>query len=191
MLESKLHPVLAAAAEGRLPEWAECSDARREHALRVSRLLAEWARSLGLPRRERRRWAAAGTVHDALRDAAGEELRRMTEREWPLPLLHAPACAERLRREGVGDDALLRAVAYHPTGHSSFDRLGDALYAADFLEPGRPFLEERRAELRERMPGGLDEVRVEVIALRLQHLVRARKPLMPESLRYWNRCVAS
>lgn len=149
--------------------------------------MAEWGEELGIDGGERRRWLAAGTLHDALREASEAELREWTELEWPLPVLHGPACAERLRAEGVEDEGLLRAVAYHTVGHPRFDLLGDVLYLADFLEPGREFLPEEREALRGRMPAELSEVRMRVLELRLGHLLRSRKRVVPETVRYWNR----
>jgi HD superfamily phosphohydrolase YqeK len=84
--------------------------------------------------------------------------------------LHGPAAAERLREEGVADEELLAAVAYHTIGDPSFGQLGRALYAADFLEPGRTFRAEWRAELRERVPAELDAVVLEVARARVAHV---------------------
>lgn len=139
---------------------------------------------------DRRRWRAAGILHDALRDASPEELRSGEGLpDWPDALLHAPACAARLRREGVDDDALLLAVAHHPVGHPDFGPLGDHLYMADYLEPGREFAEERRARLRGRMPDDGEAVLVEVIRDRLRHLLDRDAPILEASIRYWNRRV--
>lgn len=153
----------------------------------MARLLDDWAESLDLSSRDRRRWRAAGFLHDALRDAPPDELRGAAELpDWPGPLLHAPACAERLRREGVDDGPLLLAVSHHPVGHPNFGPLGDHLYLADYLEPGREFARERRAELRDRMPGDRDEVLVSVVAARMEHQLERRSFLVPESVHYWN-----
>lgn len=40
---------------------------------------------------------------------------------------------------GITDAEILRAIAYHPTGHPEFEVVGEALYLADFMEPGRPY----------------------------------------------------
>lgn len=186
-----LHPVLEAASRGEMPPWARCGPDRRSHAERVAGLMGEWAETEERSGRDCRRWRATGLLHDALRDAPPAELRELVETpgEWPDPVLHAPACAARLRREGVEDEPLLRAVAYHPSGHPEFGELGDQLYVADYLDPGRAFAEERRAGLRRRVPGDLQEVLVAVVADRIGHLLDERTPLMLESVQYWNRCV--
>ncbi len=92
--------------------------------------------------------------------------------ELPGRLLHGPAAAARLAHEGVDDDDLLRAVAFHTLGHPELDTAGVALYAADFLEPGRASRADWRASLRRRMPDQLDEVAFEVASARAGHLRR-------------------
>ncbi|MDT8435526.1 MAG: HD domain-containing protein [Gemmatimonadota bacterium] len=187
-----LHPLIETAArEARLPEWAACGPTRREHAARVAELLDSWARELSLSERERRRWRAAGHLHDALKDAPPAELRPIVGPGWPESLLHAPACAARLEQEGVRDAELLTAIAHHSTGHPDFETLGESLYLADFLEPGRPDPTGERARLRERLPGDRVEVLARVMALRIHHLLERRRAILPATLGLWNRLAAS
>lgn len=154
-----------------------------------------WGRSLGISPRDLTRWRAAATYHDALRDVESAELDagavfpEATAGAWPRRLLHGPACAFRLRSEGVDDPSLLHAVAYHTTGHPELDEMGEYLYLADFLDPGRHFLDDDRTRLRERLPGERLEVLMEVIGLRIEHLVRRRTTVLEETLRFWNRVV--
>jgi HD superfamily phosphohydrolase YqeK len=160
---------------------------------RVAALLEEWARALRLDDRDRARWRAAAWLHDALRDAAPESLRALLPHEshdLPESLLHGPAVARRLEAEGVDDAPLLRAVAYHTLGHPEFDRLGRALYLADFLDPGRDFLTDERAQLRTRMPHDADRVIVQVVRLRIAHLLDRNIALRPETCAFWNALVA-
>lgn len=180
------------AAEGRLPDWAVATDERRAHMARVAELLGSWGESLGLDVEERTRWRAAGHLHDALRDADPEALRPRVPpdvRELPGPLLHGPAVAERLRVDGVEDGELLRAVAFHTVGDSGFGRLGRALYAADFLEPGRPYCPDWREKLRGRMPDELDAVVSEILRSRIEHGLERGDPILPRTLAFWNRLV--
>lgn len=158
---------------------------------RVAGLLDEWAVQSGLDDEERVRWRAAGYLHDALRDAPLDVLRALvpeTER-MPDAVLHGPAAAERLRRDGVDDEELLAAIAFHTIGDPAFGRLGRALYAADFLESGRTFMADRRAELRARAQDELDAVVFEVARMRIRHLVDRGMPINPRTASFWNRMV--
>jgi 2-amino-4-hydroxy-6-hydroxymethyldihydropteridine diphosphokinase len=143
---------------------------------RVADLLGSWAQESGLGEEEQVRWRAAGHLHDALRDASPEALRSLVPDQVgdvPDDLLHGPAAAELLRRDGVTDEELLAAIASHTIGDASFGRLGRALYAADFLEPGRTFMVEERARLRERARVDLDAALVDVVRARMAHLERS------------------
>jgi 2-amino-4-hydroxy-6-hydroxymethyldihydropteridine diphosphokinase len=156
---------------------------------RVAALLEGWAGALGLDREERTRWLAAAWLHDALRNADPEALRPRVPppaAALPGPLLHGPAAAERLRIDGVDDGELLRAVAYHTLGHPGLAALGRALYAADFLEPGRDLLNDWRAGLRDRCPGDLPGVVKEILGARIVHLVGRGSPLRAETVAFWN-----
>lgn len=184
--------IVRAAARGDLPDWAEATPERRKHIARVAALMEEWARGLSLSEEERERWVAAAWLHDALRNADPERLRSQVPahlRSLHGPLLHGPAVAARL--EGEVDEELRTAVAYHTLGHPDFGTLGKALYLADFLEPGRDFEVEWRGSLRERMPRELDEVLVEVVGSRIQHLVRSRRPVRPETAAFWSAIVGA
>lgn len=184
-----LHAVVREAAAGQLPGWAQVGEERRAHIERVASLLREWSVLRGESTEDVARWTAAGFLHDALRGAEDEELRRLVPEEMarlPAKILHGPAAAERLRQDGVRDEELLHAVAYHTLGHAGFGDLGLALYAADFLEPGRRFRNEWRAELRTRMPGELQEVVREILAARIRHLLDRDRPVRPETMQFWN-----
>lgn len=160
--------------------------ARREHAGRVAGLLGDWASELELADSDRELWIAAGWLHDALRDAPAEELRRELGPAfdaWPGSALHGPAAAERLAGEAP---PLRQAIRHHTLGGPGLEPLGRALYAADYLEPGRSFAPELRARLRERMPHELDAVTREVVRARVEHLRKAGKvphPLTEDFLR--------
>jgi len=166
----RLHPTIRAAARGELPEWTVAGPARRAHMLRVSELMKSWASELGFSRTKRARWAAAGLLHDALRDEAPRRLRSKLPkrlRDLPDAVVHGPAASERLRREGVEDEALLLAVAFHSLGHPGMGRMGRAICCADFLEPGRTSARAYRDGLLERMPNELDDVLFEIFSGRL------------------------
>lgn len=185
-----LHPLVTDAAAGRLPGWAEVSPARREHVERVAALMASWAERGGLPADDRARWRAAGLLHDALRDADFDTLRPLVPpelRDAPGKMLHGPAAAARLRRDGVADEPLLRAVAWHTLGHPDLDDLGKALYVADYTEPGRDYESPALAAKRARMPDDMDGVVREVAADRIARSLKRRRPLLDQTVGFWNR----
>ena len=184
-----LHPLVAEAAVGRLPRWASVRPARREHMRRVADLLEDWARAEGLEPEERHRRRALGFLHDCLKDVPEEELRKQLEppfSDLPGGLLHGPAAAVRLAREGIDDTEILDAVCHHTLGHPKLGPAGLALYAADFLEPGRHLRNAWRTELRARMPGDRDAVVREILGARIIHLVEAQRPLHPHTVEFWN-----
>ncbi|UCC25501.1 MAG: HD domain-containing protein [Gemmatimonadales bacterium] len=189
---SRIHPLVKKASKGKLPEWAKVSKGRYAHMERVAALLEEWARAADLSKRERQRWVALGYLHDALKGASPGVLRpgvRKDLRGLPDSVLHGPAASARLEEEGVEDQGLLLAVRYHTLGHPSLDDAGKALYVADFLDPGRNLRNSWRAGLRSRMPGDLDEVTREVVGARVAHLIKKGRPVLPETLAFWNSLV--
>ena len=187
-----LHPLIEAAGRtGALPDWARCRPDRRAHAARVAELMSGWAKTLGLGDSEIVRWTAAGHLHDALKDAPVASLERLADSGWPEPLLHAPACATRLREDGVSDEELLLAIKYHSTGHPEFRLLGEYLYMADFLDPGRRWLASEREILTDRLPDDRSEVLREVLRRRITMLLDHGAPVLPESLLLWKRVVTT
>lgn len=185
-----IHPVIQKAARGQLPAWAAVGEKRRKHIERVAGLLEDWAVAGSLPAEERIRWVAAGYLHDAVKEKPEGELRAVLDgglRELPEALLHGPVVAELLRRDGVEDEELLRALAYHTLGHPNLGRTGYVLYAADFLEPGRDLANEWRAGLRSRMPGEMLEVVKEILAARIVYLLEQGRPVRGETIGFWNR----
>lgn len=180
------------ASDGDLPAWAVAGDSRRSHMGRVSTLLGAWADQLELSSEDCVRWKAAGFLHDALRDAAPEALRRRlppTLTDLPDPILHGPAAAEQLRIDGVMDGELLRAISWHTVGDRDFGLMGRALYCADFLEPGRSFLLEWREARRERMPSEVNAVTREIAGARIGNVVEREGTILPRTVAFWKRLV--
>ena len=186
---SEVHPWVAAAATGVLPDWAVARKKRRAHMARVAELLREWGEVRGDDSRDVERWVAVGYLHDALRDADPGELRAALSVPldyMPDEVIHGPAAADRLRLAGVTDEPLLTAIAFHSLGSPDFDDIGKALYVADFLEPGRKIQPKWRARLRSEMPTGLDSVAQAVAGKRVRFLIRKGRPVPQETLGLWN-----
>jgi 2-amino-4-hydroxy-6-hydroxymethyldihydropteridine diphosphokinase len=170
-----------------LPEWAIVSAKRRAHIERVTQLLATWGERLALPASECQTWIDAGRWHDAVRDADESQLRDWTgDAERPVGLLHGPAAALRLARDGEARRDVLEAIRWHTTGYAHWSRTGQALYMADFLEPGRAFARADRAYLAARVCDDFDATLRQVVRMRLEWALREGNALFPETIALWN-----
>ena len=174
-----------------LPEWAIVSDKRRAHIARVTGLLDQWAREMHLMPEEARAWHDAGRWHDALRDADDADLMARIARDGafagsPPSVLHGPAAALMLEGEGEARASVLMAVRWHTVGNANWDRTGRALFMADFLEPGRTFMQRDRAFLSSLLPRDFDGVFRQLVRMRLEWTLREGKALFPESVALWN-----
>jgi HD superfamily phosphohydrolase YqeK len=145
-----------------------------------------------VPDSERHRWLRAIWLHDALRDAPVEELDRWAaDSPGPPELRHGPASAARARAEGEEDRGVLDAVRYHSLGLAEWDMVGRILYCADYLDPGRPFDREQRAEWADRLPSDPGAVLREVARARFLHIVQAGWPVHDLTRRFWNSLVGT
>lgn len=179
-----IQPLDPTAQDG-LPPWAVVSLLRAAHVGRVVALLDQWAVAAGVDTTEHRRWVRAGWLHDALRDADEATMRALVPTSTdPLPLLHGPAAAVVAMRHGETDDAVLEAVRWHTVGSAEWGATGRALYAADFLEPGRPFAQPERATLAIAWPSDPDGVLREVVRMRDAHQRGRGRVEHPMTLRF-------
>ena len=166
-----------------LPPWAQVKQKRRKHIVRVTWLLAVWADELRLEPSERQAWIDAGRFHDALRDASVDELRELAGASIAeAELLHGPAAATRLAHDGERRQNLLDAVRYHSIGSEKWDRVGRALYMADYLEPGRKFDLERRARLAALVHRDFDAAFRQVVEARMKYARENDFTVYPESV---------
>lgn len=170
-----------------LPSWAIASPKRREHIARVTALLDRWATTMAIPDAERVAWHDAGLLHDALRDAEEPLLRELTlDRLAPFEILHGPAAAARLEALGEARRDVLDAIRWHTLGNPAWVRTGQALFMADFLEPGRKFMVAERAWLAQMVPDDFTGVFRQVVKCRLEWSLREGKGLHPETVAMWN-----
>jgi HD superfamily phosphohydrolase YqeK len=170
-----------------LPGWARVTAKRSEHIQRVTALLNAWAAAMRLPPADARAFVDAGVLHDALRDASEAELREIAgDNDSPLGLLHGPAAAMMLEKDGEKRLDLLDAVRFHTVGSARWGLLGRALYMADFLEPGRKFMKQDRYFLALQVPTSFDAVFRQVVRMRLEWTVREGNNIFPETVALWN-----
>jgi 2-amino-4-hydroxy-6-hydroxymethyldihydropteridine diphosphokinase len=178
---------MSAAASIDLPPWAVVGEKRRAHIARVMALLDHWARAIKLDERERASWRDAGRLHDALRNAPEPTLRRLTgDHITAAPLLHGPAAALKLETEGERRADVLEAIRWHTVGNKDWARTGRALFMADFLEPGRKFDREIRAELAAEVPEDFDGTFRRVVQNRIAWTLREGRPLDAATSRLWD-----
>ncbi|MBV9879861.1 MAG: hypothetical protein JO180_05155 [Gemmatirosa sp.] len=170
-----------------LPEWAQVSDKRRAHIGRVTALLARWAEAMACDPDEATAMRDVGAWHDALRDAPEALLRELSgDAASPVELLHGPAVATLLARQGEQRAEVLDAVRWHTIGSAAWGRVGRALYMADFLEPGRKFASADRAFLAAHVPNDFDGVLRQVVRMRMEWSLREGLEVFPETAGLWN-----
>lgn len=173
---------------------ARLTPERWRHTLSVAETAYRLAGALGWDAGGRERALVAGLLHDAAKDLPEAELRELAADDEELPwLLHAVAGARVAERElGVRDEAVLRAIAFHPTGSAEDCPLTELLFVADYLEPGRLHLdEEDRALLRKALGGAipLRDLFCHILRKKLQHVLSKGRPVHPRSVAAWNgRC---
>ena len=173
--------------EHELPLWAVASPKRREHIVRVTTLLDGWATSMAVDHAERAAWHDAGMWHDALRDAEEPLLRELShDAAAPVEILHGPACAARLESLGESRRDVIEAIRWHTLGNPHWSRTGQALFMADFLEPGRKFMVAERAWLAQMVSDDFAGVFRQVVKCRLEWSLREGKGLHPETVAMWN-----
>jgi HD superfamily phosphohydrolase YqeK len=169
------------------PPWAQIADKRIAHIERVTELLADWATTMQLDSASALLFVDAGRLHDTLRDAPEEQLRSITgDYESPVGLLHGPAAAALLERDGDIRRELIEAIRYHTVGSVMWGTVGRALYMADYLESGRKFSRQDRRFLSALVPNAFDAVFRQVVRLRLEWSVREGYPIFPETVALWN-----
>jgi 2-amino-4-hydroxy-6-hydroxymethyldihydropteridine diphosphokinase len=170
-----------------LPAWAQVGESRRAHIARVTALLESWAAAMHVPAPEADAWRDAGRWHDALRDAPEHELRAITgDHEGRPNMLHGPAAAVLLERDGERRGDVLSAIRNHTIGSQYWSRVGQALYMADFLEPGRKFARADRAFLAAQVPNDFDGVFRQVVRSRIEWALREGHAVFASTIAMWN-----
>lgn len=170
-----------------LPAWAQVSEERRRHIAGVTELLNRWAIGMRIEPQEHQAWLDAGRWHDALKDASDHDLRSLVDvASYQPAILHGPAAAACLVRDGERRPGVLAAVRFHTVGWARWDRTGRALYMADFLDPARRFTQRDRAFLAAQAPHDFDGVFRQVVRARIDWTLREGFALYPETVDLWN-----
>ena len=77
-------------------------------------------------------------------------------------------------------------MRYHSVGYADWDTVGQMLYLADYLEPGRGFKREELARLRARVPEDPRSALRVVARERIAQALAAGCRLLPETVAFWN-----
>ncbi|MDR2733542.1 MAG: bis(5'-nucleosyl)-tetraphosphatase (symmetrical) YqeK [Spirochaetota bacterium] len=179
-------------AEQRAKEYL--AGARLLHSLSVAKLAARFGAALG---EDEDALYIAGALHDIAKQKPLSEQRALAER-WcaeeglPLPnnsaIYHAPASAWIVRHElNLADARIARAVARHAAGGRDMTRFEECVYAADYLDPARPFA--AQAAVWPLLAVDFDEALLAMCRQTIQCVMEKRGILDPASPDYHNALV--
>ena len=166
---------------------------RLHHILRVEVMALELAQQHQLPVELAQQ---AGLMHDLAKCFSSEKLLTVAQAEnWHLDpaeigcphLLHAPVSAVVARDTfGVGNEAVLNAIANHTLGSPDMDAISCVVYLADTLEPGRGNTPQLQ-HLRELSYADLSVAVYETCVFSLKQLLDGRRLIHPRAILTHNR----
>lgn len=120
------------------------SRTRLEHSLSTALLCIELCSRFGLDEGKGR---IAGIAHDISRETPVDDKEiDLIDDDYPISteeknnpvLLHGRIGASMLRQKfNLVDNDILQAIRWHTTGHPDMGKLGQILFIADYIEPGR------------------------------------------------------
>lgn len=157
-----------------------------DHCVSVAEHMVSFADRAGITGEQA---ATAGLLHDLCKAEKAPALLAAAEqygialsdtfRETPN-LLHGPVAAEECKRSlGIADPDIYDAIFWHTTGKANWNRVGLALYFADFSEPLRTMPE--AAEARAILDAGGFAPALRFVVERKIAFVEARFTLDPAS----------
>ncbi len=162
--------------------FAQLTEHRQQHSIRVAAVMEELAEIHHLPQKEAR-LAAMGhdLAREMSRDALKQEAIRLGLDLLPIELaepllLHGPVAAMWLKQANMGSEPVWEAIYYHTTAGPNLSPLAKALFIADGIEPGRTF--ELRARLEKiAKEQSLDDAYVQLLKETIRYLEsRGLKP---------------
>ncbi len=151
------------------------SRSRLEHSLSTALICVELCSRFGIDEKKGR---IAGIAHDISRETKLDDkminllndnyLISSEEKLSPV-LLHGRIGAALLGEKfNLKDNDILQAIRWHTTGHPDMGKLGQILYIADYIEPGRKHITNTlRAEI---MQMDLNEMTIKVLNDRTAYL---------------------
>lgn len=167
-----------------------------EHSLRTAKLAEEMAKIFGP---DSQKAYIAGLLHDYTKSMSSKKMldeaktlgMKVNEVEEMNPyLLHAELAARLVEKElGINDYEIISAIQKHTFGADKMSDLDKIVYVADMIEPGRTY--EKLESLRKIVFEDLDVAYKAAYVLTVEHLVKTRKLLHPQTLAVWNKLIMS
>ncbi|HET9870162.1 MAG TPA: bis(5'-nucleosyl)-tetraphosphatase (symmetrical) YqeK [bacterium] len=181
------------AREREVAAWVrtQVGPARWKHIQGVVQSAEKLARRFGLPVGKAR---LAAWLHDCAKELPRARMLawmrgtpfRLDAGERALPALWHPHAGAAIawKKWGVRDRGLLEAVRCHTLGGERMGPLAQAIFVADFIEPGRRFpgVGEARRAARESLAGGVRAKASQTVAL----LLSEGRLVHPRLLLTWN-----
>ena len=162
-----------------------------EHSLGTAKAASDLAERYGV---DSEKAYLAGIVHDYAKPFSGDKLLEIAE-ELKVPLdpitrqqhklLHAPVGAVLVEKDlGISDPDILKAVAFHTTGHDRMSTFEKVLYLADYIEENRQF--EGVEEIRKAAKSDLDLALLTAVDRAIQSILDRHLMLHPNSVAFRN-----
>ncbi|MCK4907174.1 MAG: bis(5'-nucleosyl)-tetraphosphatase (symmetrical) YqeK [Spirochaetes bacterium] len=136
----------------------------------------------------------AGLLHDIAKPMTHEELRGKVKKYHikvddiicnSHALLHAPVADALLVNDfGLKDNEILNSIRFHTTGRKNMSLFEKIIYAADFVDPVRPFPQQKRAL--GLMENDFDESLFFMLSYTIKHVIKNRHSLHPDSVEFYN-----
>ena len=163
------------------------SEKRINHSTGVSKLAESLCKRYDI---EPGKGLIAGISHDIAREFDKDRMEEYAkkdgnplyswEKKYPI-LLHGRAGAEYIKEKwGIADPGILEAIRYHTYGKPGMCTLAKILFVADYLEPGRKFLEQKERE--DILKLRIEEIMVYVLKGKFEHIKKKGREILQTSL---------
>lgn len=163
---------------------------RLDHVLRVEATGLDLAKAYG---GDPERVSIAALFHDACKEMDKKQMYQWAQAYWSHPSLKAggPAiwhglAAAHLARDQYGcqDWSILQAIAWHTIAYYDLDLVGQIIYTADYIEPGRSF--KGVAKARKLAWSDLHQAVKYQMRESIRHLAKKEEKIFVESIKIYN-----
>lgn len=171
------------------------SKKRSIHSISVSKLAETLCKRYDI---EPGKGRLAGISHDIAREFDKDRLEEYAkkdgnpffswEKKYPV-LLHGRAGAEYIKEKwGISDPGILEAVRYHTYGKPGMCPLAKVLFIADYLEPERKYLQQKKRE--DILKLNLSEILLYVLNGKFEYIKKMGRDVLQTSLLMYKEVVS-